>query len=69
VPYDSINSCKHNPPGTSQKPIYHVIIDDRAIGYRGQKAAKLIRSIEHLIANGAVILAEEKKEPALATTD
>jgi hydroxymethylpyrimidine pyrophosphatase-like HAD family hydrolase len=69
VPYESINSCRHNPPGTSGKPIYHVFIDDRAIGYRGQKSAKLIRSIEHLIANGAQILAEDdkKEEPVLAT--
>jgi hypothetical protein len=60
IPYDSINSSRHNPPGTSNKPIYHAIIDDRAIGYRGQKTAKLIRTIEHLINNGAPILSGEK---------
>jgi adenylylsulfate kinase len=62
IPYDSINSSAHNPPGTSQKPIYDVFIDDRAIHYRGQKTEKLIRSIKHLIENGAPILAEDKKE-------
>jgi len=61
VPHDAINSCKHNPPGTSQKPIYHVFIDDRAIQYRGQKTAKLIRTIEHLIDTGAPILAGDKE--------
>lgn len=61
IPYESINSCRHNPPGTSLKPIYHVLIDDRAIGYRGQKSAKLVRSIEHLIVNGSPILANETK--------
>ncbi|MBI4707755.1 MAG: hypothetical protein HY761_07520 [Candidatus Omnitrophica bacterium] len=60
VPYDSINSCKHNPPDTSQKPIYHVFIDDRAVQYRGQNTTKLIRTIEHLINTGAPILAEDK---------
>jgi len=59
VPHDTINSCKHNPPNTSQKPIYHVFIDDRAIQYRGQKTAKLIRTIEHLITNGEPILVGE----------
>jgi len=60
IPYDSINSTSHNPPGTSTKPIYHVFIDDRAIQYRGQKAEKLIRSIEHLINNGPEIIVGEK---------
>jgi hypothetical protein len=65
IPYDSINSSRHNPPMTSSKPIYHVIIDDRAIGYRGQKTSKLIRSIEHLISSVEQTTATpaEKKEP------
>jgi hypothetical protein len=32
IPYDSLNSSAHNPPCTSIKPIYDVIVDDRAIG-------------------------------------
>jgi len=66
IPYDSINSCKHNPPNTSQKPIYHVLVDDRAVHYRGQKTAKLIRTIEHLIASGTEVTetaTSEQKEP------
>lgn len=31
IPYDSINDTSHNPPGTSNKPIYDVLIDDRAL--------------------------------------
>lgn len=45
VPYDSINSTKHNPPDTSIKPIYHVIVDDRAVQYRGQDTETLERDI------------------------
>lgn len=65
IPYDSINSSRHNPPGTSSKPIYHAFIDDRAIGYRGQKTAKLIRSIEHLVSGEQETMAApvEQKEP------
>ena len=60
VPYDSINSTSHNPPDTSAKPIYHVFVDDRAVGYRGQKAGKLVRTIEYVIENGAHIQETEK---------
>lgn len=49
VPYDSINSNAHNPPNTSQKPIYHAIIDDRAINYSGQAGEVLENEIEQLI--------------------
>ena len=31
VPYDDINRNSHNPVMTSGKPIYHVIVDDRAV--------------------------------------
>jgi hypothetical protein len=68
IPYDSINSTAHNPPGTSQKPIYHAYIDDRAIQYRGQKSEKLLRSINYLIENGAPILDEEKNGDAKPET-
>jgi hydroxymethylpyrimidine pyrophosphatase-like HAD family hydrolase len=61
VSYSSINSTSHNPPYTSTKPIYHVFVDDRAVGYRGQKADKLIRTIEYVIENGAHIQ-ETKKD-------
>lgn len=30
IPYDSINTTDHNPPGTSNKPIADVYIDDRS---------------------------------------
>jgi hydroxymethylpyrimidine pyrophosphatase-like HAD family hydrolase len=62
VPFDSINSIAHNPKGTSTKPLYHVLVDDRAIQYRGQDCKKLIKSIEHLIANGAPVLKGEENE-------
>lgn len=45
VPYNSINSTKHNPPDTSIKPIYHVIVDDRAVQYKGQDTETLERDI------------------------
>lgn len=31
VPYHSINSTAHNPPHTSFKPLFHCIVDDRAV--------------------------------------
>ena len=34
VPFDSINSISHNPPGTSGKPAYDVLVDDRAINFK-----------------------------------
>lgn len=49
VPFDSINSNAHNPPNTSQKPIYHAIIDDRAINYSNEKHEVLIENIINLI--------------------
>jgi hypothetical protein len=61
VPYCSINSNAHNPDGAGAKPIYHVMVDDRAIGYRGQSATTLIASIEALIKNSAEIIPGEKK--------
>lgn len=47
IPYSSVNDTKHNPPGTSSKPIFDLMIDDRAIGYRGQDSVKLLRTIDH----------------------
>lgn len=49
VPYHSINSNAHNPPNTSQKPIYHCIIDDRAVGYKGQGFKELVEQIKAII--------------------
>jgi hydroxymethylpyrimidine pyrophosphatase-like HAD family hydrolase len=49
VPYDSVNSNSHNPPNTSQKPIYHAIIDDRAVNYHGQSKEELIKEIEKVV--------------------
>lgn len=49
VPFDSVNSNAHNPPNTSQKPIAHVIIDDRAINYHGQSCETLIAEIDKII--------------------
>ena len=45
VPYDSLNSHGHNPPCTSHKPIYHVMVDDRAINYHGQDTLELLKEI------------------------
>jgi len=49
VPYDSINSSAHNPPNTSQKPIYHVIVDDRAVNYHNQGADHLLDEIDKIV--------------------
>lgn len=49
VPFDSINSNAHNPPNTSQKPIYHAIIDDRAINYKDQGGEELLEQIINLV--------------------
>jgi hypothetical protein len=49
VLYHSVNSNAHNPPMTSQKPIYHVIIDDRALRYEKQKANELIAQIKSVV--------------------
>ncbi len=49
VSYDSINSNAHNPPNTSQKPIYHAIIDDRAINYKNQGGQELMEQIINLV--------------------
>ncbi len=49
VPYNDINRNRRNPPLTSCKPIYHVIIDDRAINYHGQNGLALEGEIEKLV--------------------
>jgi len=49
VPYDSVNSNSHNPTHTSQKPIYHAVIDDRAVCYDGQPSDYLIHEILKLV--------------------
>lgn len=46
VPYDEINRNKHNPVMTSTKPIYSVIVDDRACRYKQQTTEELLRDIE-----------------------
>ncbi len=45
VPYDDINRNSHNPVTTSGKPIYHVIVDDRAVRYKSQTAQELLNEI------------------------
>lgn len=45
VPYDALNSTAHNPPNTSQKPIYHVVVDDRAVEFKGQSCDDLVNDI------------------------
>ncbi len=47
IPHHSVNSTAHNPPRTSNKPIFDLMIDDRAIGYHGQDTEKLLRTIDH----------------------
>ena len=49
VPYDSINSTAHNPPFTSTKPIYHCIVDDRAVNPVGLSKEEIIRQIKQRI--------------------
>ena len=49
VKYHSVNSNAHNPPMTSQKPIYHVMIDDRALIYKGQSMEQLISQIFEVV--------------------
>jgi len=45
VPHDSVNSTSHNPPNTSSKPIFDVMLDDRALRYEGQETKELLRQI------------------------
>ena len=49
VPFDSINSNSHNPEHTSCKPIYHCMVDDRAIGYKQQDSDELYNQIIQMI--------------------
>lgn len=49
VPYDDINRNSHNPVMTSCKPIYHAIIDDRAINYHGQSRMELLKNLDDLL--------------------
>lgn len=49
VPFDDINRTGHNPYGTSSKPIYKVIVDDRAVRYDGQDSETLYHQILGLI--------------------
>lgn len=49
VPFDAVNSNKHNPPFTSIKPIYHCIIDDRAVNYHGQSCEELLGQVAHIM--------------------
>jgi len=49
VHYDSINDNSHNPPDSSHKPFYHVFIDDRAIGYRGQHISDVSNEMHCII--------------------
>lgn len=64
IPHHSVNSTSHNPPGTSAKPIFDLMIDDRAIGYRGQDSVKLLRTIDHELRRlGSVWKGNDEKEP------
>ena len=49
VKFDSINSNAHNPPMTSQKPIYHVIVDDRALRYKAQGTEELMAEVRGVV--------------------
>ena len=49
VLYHSVNSNAHNPPMTSQKPIYHCVIDDRALRYEKQDTEELITQIKKAV--------------------
>ncbi len=58
VPFDSINSDSHNPDHTSCKPIYHCMVDDRAIGYKQQNTDELYNQILQMI--GEVSIQEKE---------
>ena len=45
VPFDDINRDAQKPYGTSNKPIYDAIIDDRAVHYHGQLSKHLYKEI------------------------
>jgi hypothetical protein len=49
VPYDSINSTAHNPPNTSNKPLFDIVIDDRAVSFTGQSGSALYNDIHNLL--------------------
>lgn len=47
ISYDSINDNSHNPPNTSQKPIFDIFIDDRAINFN--KNINLLEEINNFL--------------------
>ena len=49
VPYDSLNSFAHNPPYTSFKPIYHCVVDDRAVNPINLSEEELLKEIERMV--------------------
>lgn len=49
VSYDDINRNRKSPVMTSCKPIYHAIIDDRAINYHGQGEMELFKELDKLL--------------------
>lgn len=48
IPFDTINSNEHNPPGTSCKPIADVYFDDRDAHVVGQKPYNWIRAMKRV---------------------
>jgi len=61
VPYDSINSTAHNPPCTSFKPIYHCVVDDRAINPVLMNEEQILNKIETIV-NQAISGSSPKAE-------
>lgn len=49
VTYDDINRNRKSPVMTSCKPIYHAIIDDRAINYHGQSEMVLLKELDKML--------------------
>jgi len=51
VPFNEINRNSDNPECTSIKPIYDIILDDRAINYHGQNVSEIKDQIAEVLAN------------------
>lgn len=56
ITYHSLNSTEHNPPHTSNKPIFSLILDDKAYPRCGQQFNRndwdaVVITVRHMIAN------------------
>lgn len=49
IPFDEINTAKNNPPHTSQKPIAHLYLDDRAVNPVGKSKEEIMEEIRKVL--------------------